>query len=330
MNIFITLDYELFFGAESGTVEDCILKPTRALLKIVEPLGIKFNCFVDAGYLMALERQLNEHPKLKKDFENLTEQIKYLSKEGHGIELHIHPHWEDSFFDGTRWNINTERYKLSDFSEKDIMDIVTRYSQILSKASGKAPVAYRAGGWCAQPFPPIQKALLANNIHIDSTVYPGGYYHSENQQFDFRGIPQFATDYKFSNDLIKQDPNGSMREIPISSIKVNPIFFWKFAWRKIRKSPIHRSFGNGSAVVMPKSELIRLLTRPSHSVVSMDGFKASLMGKALNKYIRGTQNKGNFVIIGHPKAFSPFSLSKMNDFIQKNEKEHSFVTYHTI
>lgn len=327
MNIFITLDYELFFGQKSGTVEDCILNPTEALLKIVEPYNVKFSCFVDAGYLMALERQMQEYPKLKEDHEKVSQQIKSLAANGHGIELHVHPHWEDSFFDGSNWEMNTERYKLSDFSEKEVSELVTRYCITLEKASGKPPMAYRAGGWCAQPFGPIQKALLKNNIRIDSTVYPGGYYHSENQHFDFRGVPQYNTDYRFLEDLITENPDGPMREIPISSMKLNPIFFWKFAWKKVRKSGQHISFGNGNAVAMPKKELIRLLTRPSYSVASVDGYKASLMRKVFKKYVRNTPPVGNFVLIGHPKAFSPYSLSKLEEFIEETVRNHQYKTY---
>ena len=60
MNIYITLDYELFFGPDSGTVENCIIEPTEQLLNIVDPLGVKFVCFVDSGYLLALEKQMRD------------------------------------------------------------------------------------------------------------------------------------------------------------------------------------------------------------------------------------------------------------------------------
>lgn len=94
MNIYITLDYELFFGKHSGSVENCIIKPTEALLKIVNPLKIKFTCFVDVGYLVKLEEQKEKYTQLKKDYQKITAQIKNLANQGHGMELHIHPHWK--------------------------------------------------------------------------------------------------------------------------------------------------------------------------------------------------------------------------------------------
>src|SRR5690606_21790990 len=143
----------------SGSVEKCIIEPTEQLLQICDPLDVKFVCFVDAGYLWALEKFKTEFKHLEQDFHKVSAQIKKLSNQGHGIELHVHPHWEDSYYDGTRWVFDTSRYKLADFSDNDVMDIVTRYTGVLKNISGIAPVAYRAGGWSAQPFEPIKRAL---------------------------------------------------------------------------------------------------------------------------------------------------------------------------
>ncbi|MGK2860476.1 MAG: hypothetical protein ACSLE0_00965, partial [Chitinophagaceae bacterium] len=250
-----------------------------------------------------------------------------LADTGHGIELHVQPHWEDTFFDGKQWRMNTARYKLSDFQEPEVMEIVTRYTKVLQRISGKAPVAYRAGGWCAQPFPPIGRALKKNDIHIDSSVYPNGHYKSKNQAFDFREAPPYQTHYSFSTDPAQADTEGTFVEIPISSYRVSPFFFWNFALNRLTSSPEHKSMGDGNAVPISKKELLRYLTFPSNSVVSMDGFKADFLERSFRKYKEATANKGNFVIIGHPKAFTPFSLSIFKSFVHHHHKEHDFCTY---
>ena len=327
MNIYITLDYELFFGAKSGSVYHSIIKPTQALLKIVEPLGIKFTCFVDSGYLIQLEKYKETFTELEEDYRLITEQIKYLANNNHGIELHVHPHWEDTIYDGNRWVFDTKRYKLADFSETEVLDIVTRYTEVLKRISGIAPVAYRAGGWSAQPFSSIKKALKANNIFIDSTVYPKGYHNSENQVFDFKEVAQYNTKYNFSESLTREDPNGDFTEIPISSYKVSPLFFWKFVFNKVFKQKKHNALGDGNALPMPRKEQIRLLTKPSNSVVSIDGFKASYLQKAYKVYKKNTTKDSHFVLIGHPKAFSDYSLKKVSKFVKSVHKDNVFVTY---
>ncbi len=324
MNIYITLDYELFFGEKSGTVEHCIIQPTNALLELVRPYDIKFSCFVDSGYLLALEKQKGEYPELQLQYEKICQQLKYLAGHGHGIELHIHPHWEDSFYNGDRWVFDTSRYKLADFSGPQVRDIVGRYTDVLRRLSGKAPKAYRAGGWSAQPFDAIGKALAANDIRIDSSVYPGGFYHSTQQVFDFRGVPQYETAYRFSEDLTLPDAAGQFLEIPISSYRVSPLFYWKFVLVKLLGRQAHQPFGDGQAISKSKAGMFQLLTRYSRSVVSIDAYKASFLEKAFNKYRKNTENQGNLVIIGHPKAFTPYSLSKLGQFLDATHGQHLY------
>lgn len=328
MNIYITLDYELFFGTQSGSVEKCIIEPTKVFLELLEPFGIKANFFVDAGYLIALEKQKEEFQKLQSDFEKITDQIKELVSNGHGIELHIHPHWEDSYYDGTRWVFNTTRYKLSDFKKEDVSGIITKYTNVLKNIAGKNPVAYRAGGWSAQPFGTIGDALKKNGVLIDSTVYPQGFYASDNQNFDFRNVRPFQTEYKFSQDLTLPDKSGEFLEVPISSIRVNPFFYWYFVFIKLLKGKNHRSFGDGASIPTNKKEAVRLLTNFSHSVVSIDGFKASLLNKAFKNYIKHNSNEGSFVMIGHPKAFTPYSLRKLKEFIVSTACQNRYSVFY--
>lgn len=326
MNIYITLDYELFFG-KSGSVDNCIINPTNKLLEIVNPYNIKLNLFVDVGYLVKLKAQKNEFSQLEKDYQKVSEQLQHLSQQGHCIELHIHPHWEDSYFDGKEWVFDTSRYKLKDFPETEVHDIVTKYTAILKEITGKNPVAYRAGGWSIQPFKHLKKALADNDVFIDSTVFPQGYHNSKHQFFDFRKVPQFKTHYRFSDQIDQEDSTGKFTEIPISSYKVSPLFFWKFALKKLQKSTENQAFGNGYAVAKPKAEILRMLTTSSYSVASIDGYKTSYLEKSFRKYQKNCNVSDNFVIIGHPKAFSLYSLKKTKEFIKNNHQNNTFKTF---
>ncbi|MBC2838241.1 hypothetical protein [Robiginitalea sp. SC105] len=327
MRIYITLDYELFFGPRTGTPEHCMLRPTDELIRLAAPLGIRFTCFVDSGYLLALRRQQSEFPILGEHLAMVSSQLRELVVKGHGVELHIHPHWEDTYFDGQVWNTDTSRYRLANFSEEEIRDIVGRYSDVLKEITRRQPVAYRAGGWSAQPFPPIGRALGRQGIFTDSSVYPGGHYQSENQAFDFRDVPPFKTEYRFSEDLTQEDPAGPFTEIPISAQRVSPIFYWKFAWTKINRLSRHQPFGNGKAIILSREGMFRSLTRPTVSVVSMDGYRSGLLKKALRTYQKKTGNRGNFVIIGHPKAFTPYSLHTVKKFMEETSTIHQYSTF---
>jgi len=108
--------------------------------------------------------------------------------------------------------------------------------------------------------------------------------------------------------------NGFFTELPISSIKVNPLFFWKFAITKKIATKEHKIYGDGSPVGASKKDILRMLTTPSYSCVSCDGFKSSLLKTNYKKF----QSLGHekFVVIGHPKAQTIYSLNKINNFFQ--------------
>ncbi|MDH3698491.1 MAG: hypothetical protein OER83_03325 [Flavobacteriaceae bacterium] len=327
MNIFLTLDYELFFGSRSGTAKQCMLNPTKDLLKILDPWDIKISFFVDSGYLLALEKFKQSYPQLETDYEQVCGQIRNLADSGHGIELHVHPHWEDSSYDGKRWIFNRSRYKLADFSEEQTLEIVSRHCDVLTRISGKNPVAYRAGGWSAQPFEHIGKALYENEILLDSSAFAGGYYQSPHQSFDFRETPRFCSQYLFTSDPAIPVEGGSFTEIPISSIKVSPFFFWRLAFFKTIGNEAHNAYGDGAPVQSPKNALLRMLTIPTVSVVSMDGYKSSMLSRSFAKYERKLSAEDNFVIIGHPKAFTPYSLKKVEEFVKETVMDHSYRTF---
>ena len=328
MKILITLDYELFFG-ESGTPEKCIIEPTKHLVNIANKYNFKCVFFVDAGYLVKLKKEYLRFPKLREDYELVTSQIKELSDSGHEIQLHIHPHWEDSFYDGNRWIFNLNRFRLSDFEYQDIDRIVYEYKSELEELSGKKVFAYRAGGWCIQPFNKTKDVFIKNGISMDSTVFFNGSNSTKTQWFDFTKAPNKSF-WKFDTDPCIENDKGYFTEIPISSVKVSPVFYWKFIFLKFFGKDKYKSYGDGSSSGMSKLQIIKMLLLPSYSVVSMDGFKASLLKRALSERKKNSEND-NFVVIGHPKAFSKYSLNEFDDFLASAlSKENSIITYKNI
>ena len=173
MDIYITLDYEIYFGEKHGTVEKCIIYPTDELTQIADKHQIKLVQFVDVGFVLKLDEYRKKFPVLDKDYNSIIEQLQRIGKNGHDIQLHIHPHWEDCFYDGKKWIINVERYKLTDFSAQEIEEIVARYKNALQQITDKNIFAYRAGGWCLQPFDKLKEAFYKNGTRV-SNFYTRG------------------------------------------------------------------------------------------------------------------------------------------------------------
>jgi hypothetical protein len=323
MNIYLTLDYEIYFGKNHGTVEKCIIYPTSELIRIAEKNDVRFSFFVDCGFILKLEEFKKKFPQLEKDHKAITEQVKYLSDTGHDIQLHIHPHWEDSYYDGERWIIDVSRYKLADFSETEIADIVYRYKKVLTDITSNSIFAFRAGGWCLQPFDKIKNAFIANGITLDSSVFKNGFYSSKEYSYDFRNAPEKAL-YHFEDEPSIEVKSGCFTELPISSIRNSPLFFWKL-FLFGRKNPyLHKPLGDGQAMPAP-GYLKKLLTQFTNNPVAVDGYNAHLLERVLKRLLN--KKFDHMVIIGHPKALSRYSIQKIEEFVQQNKQKHKFTTY---
>ena len=315
--ILLSLDYELFFGPRTGTVEHCLIRPTQELAEAAHRKGAFLSLFVDALYIQRLAEEANRYPRLQRDLDAIRQQLVSLREEGHDIQLHLHPHWLDSSFDGEQWRLDTNRYKLHDFSAIEIAAMVGSAKELLTNLIGDNIFAFRAGGWCLQPFAQIAQSLLAHNIWLDSTVFAGGISDDKERWFDFSGAP--LKDYwRFSEDPNSENSHGPFVEVPISAMRVTPLLFWRMALtRKLLSNPDHKPFGDGSSLAWGSSYYLQRLTRSTVSVASMDGLKASLLTKAFR--CEQAAGKQLFHAMGHPKALTRNSLAQLENFLASLE-----------
>lgn len=296
-----------------------MLQPTEMLLAMAKKHHAPMTFFVDCGYLKKLNEQKNRYAQVQKEYDAIARQMEHIVKSGSEVQLHIHPHWEDSFFDGEKWNMYVQRYKLADFSKEEAAEIIRSYKNILEEISGQSVTAYRAGGWCMQPFGHIAEALKENGIRIESSVFKGGYFQTDLYAYDFRNCP-LGTRWRFENDPCVENKNGHFLELPISNYNLSPLFFWKlFLLGRINPED-HKPIGNGKPVPSPGMRK-KYLTQWNNHYVSGEGYFVSQLPWAIRN------NKGNDLnILGHPKACTRYSLAYLNSFLEKNNKKHAFET----
>jgi peptidoglycan/xylan/chitin deacetylase (PgdA/CDA1 family) len=319
MRIVLSLDYEVFFGRQSGSTQETLLDPADALFEIAARHGVPLVLFVDASWLVRLQEEGQRHAALATEHAAVLRQLERFAAAGHELQLHLHPHWLDSHWSGSEWVLDLKRYRLHDFSEAERAEIVREGVRALRAVPGAGAVAaFRAGGWSIQPFEQVREPLHAAGIRIDCTVYPGGHQMGERQRYDFRAAPPLSR-WFFDSDPLRPDPNGRFLEVPIASQTVSPAFFWRMAASKLWRSPEQRPFGSGSAAPMRRVDLARKLLRRSVSVVSMDGLKSHLLEAAFQEYWR--RRMDDFVVIGHPKAFTRDSLRRLDRFMHAHRGE---------
>ena len=317
VKIYLTFDYELFFGDSSGTVEKCMLQPTNDLFKLVEGRDVFYTFFVDVGYLIQAEK----YPELTTELAAVKEQIREMIRRGHSVQLHVHPHWEKSTWKNGEWTLNVEgNYKLVDFTPQERIRIVTEYKAYLTSLTQRQVRVFRAGGWCIQPFSELKEALLAAQISIDSSVLINGYLKTSNYNVDFRNAPR-KSNYSFENNVCEEVEGGMFTEFPIADYRYRPSFYWMLYGLGRVFPNKHKMIGDGKFLSQGSRKSHVLFNYTNHHV-STDGYFAKKLSAALEKSI----NLGHeeLTIIGHPKGNTVYSLKKLENFIKLNHQIHQF------
>ena len=323
MDIYLTADYEIYFGQPQGTVEKCLLYPTELLIEICQKHRIATTQFIDIGYIIQLKENEQSFPELKKQRIAITEQIKKLVKLGHSCQLHIHPHWEKSIYKDGAWIIDTNFYKLNDFSEKKAEEITRKYFSELEQITQSSIQSFRAGGWCVQPFSYLDSVFQELGIQNDSSVFRGGKNLQAPYFYDFSKAPD-KSKWKFSVDPALEKENGNFTEIPITSAKYSPLFFWQLYIMGRLNPKNHKPLGDGYPISSKGNNKWNSLTQTQHLYASMDGYFAKALPRILNSISKKEFNE--MVVIGHPKAYTHYSLKKLEAFIDQNKEKHRFKT----
>ena len=310
--LILSQDYELFFQ-KSGTVEQCLIKPTDMLVDFAKKNGIVVTFFIDAGMLTSMRRLARTVPSISKDLSRLQKHIEFLHISGHEIALHVHPHWEDTKWSRGAWDFSGTRYQLGEFSQSEVEEIIRRYSSELREIVGGNVHSYRAGGFCIEPFDLVRDALLENGITIDSSVVPGAILKDRAKGYDFAEVTD-APWWKFQESPSSPNSAGEFLEIPITPLVLPSWHYWSRAVdRVLRKQPAG-VLGDGLAKSLGIREIARRLAGAGRvSELSADVPKSEhLVSSRIDQ-----QNRKVWQIMGHPKLLGKKSFERLQVLIDR-------------
>ncbi len=322
----LTLDYELFFK-ESGSAQVSILEPTARLLEVLQKISGKATFFVDTIYLNKLKNSDKESDRVL--FNQIRSQLRDIVKSGSRIDLHLHPHWIDAYAKENSWVFPTyEHYKIGSLSSETIKTVFTDGISLLNSVANQVDksyrvLAFRAGGWCVEPFSKLKELFLDHHIVIDSSVVSRMVLDGKVHQLDYSSIRP-CTHYYFSDTIYEQAENGNFMEIPINQYHISVIE--KICWKIRSRLNKNRSkvFGDGIGLrsVAPKSYFVKLLEfikTGQDLQFTIDGYvDYNCMSKAIKQW------NGDYVsLVAHPKTLS---LSSLDAIERLSNDGYSFIT----
>lgn len=327
MNVYFTLDYELFLGEKTGTPENCLIRPMDELCKVADKHHFKYVIFVDATYLLRMQQLKGRYKEVDRQFDLVSNHVKSLAEQGHDIELHFHPQWLYSDWDEAtqQWIMDRDHYKLSDMPLGDAKRYLKEAKVLLDSIVEYKTIAYRAGGFCLDEFKDFKEIFRELGLKIDSSVARYTHIASKVHYYDYRKIPKEQI-YRFSNSNKKKDDNGEFVEISISGIHWSFIkFLFKIRGKRLKNLPTI-VYKDGKGIVDKKTGVITKVLE----AVNRNFYLANiddLWSNVLEDYYEFAQanNWQELIMIGHPKNASDLSIRNLDEFLS-NHKDINILT----
>jgi hypothetical protein len=327
--IILTLDYELFLGAESGSVKECMTEPISELVSILKLNDSKLTIFWDISHYHRLRELSTANEECKKDLDRIKDSICRLVEDGHDVQMHIHSSWINSEYREGKWQIKHDLYPIHNL-EKDstqpwqLIDYLEKTKLLMEETIKPVKPDYkvttfRAGGFLLEPFNILKEAFKLLGVKVDSSVLPGVIYDSGGfTSFDYKMYPQ-KTFYRFENSPSEEVENGYFIEIPITTVKINPLhnFYFRILERVFYKS-LNGNLGGTSlnSIVYKKKtffEKIFSLFKPMTVQFTLDSNFEEKINYMLKK------SPDNSVMILHSKLFTKYHSQILKDLIAKRK-----------
>lgn len=328
--LIFTLDYEIH-GNGDGDPYKLMVEPTYRLMDLLERYGGKLTIMADVAEILCFKKYYEENKIDKFSYLQIEQQIKAAVKRGHDVQLHIHSSYIGAKYDGVKWDQNIDNYNLAALPYEQIFSIINDCKSYIEKTIQQVDADYkctlfRAASWSMMPTENIYKALVANGIKYDTSVFKGG-VQGGNVSFDYREAYSSYLSYPASElDINKFDEKGKIIEFPIyTEMK----YFWSFIsairfFRMVR-AKFHKHKKNN--VVTELTERVnsndnRKLNFKSFFVKSpwkydFNQATSRQMITTLKKICKNeTIDDINIILIGHSKTFIPYNEKVLEKFLK--------------
>lgn len=314
---FLTFDYELFLGRQTGSVRNCMIAPTEIILTHLKNRNAKATFFID---VLCYLRLRHENDVTRKEADLIKKQICNMVLDGHRVELHLHPHWQDATYDREYgWQFPTyEHYRLHSLPAEEINQLFQIGTQTLNDICREVKpdynvASFRAGGWSIQPFDMLQPIFQKYNIKIDSSIGAGVKSDSYAQFFDFSAMNQNRSPYRFSSDPLVSDEQGLFYELPINTFPYGIIK--KILGKMDRHS--NKIMGDGLGI-SPRSNTEKTWFGKIANKIKNKRTFLTLDSLSANVALPLIKQQKISVVINHPKFLSDKSLHALDRLLNQD------------
>jgi hypothetical protein len=181
-------DWELS-GDGSGDPHELQFAPMRRLVEIYNAHGIRGSFNAEVLQQLTFRHFQDEHPELKVLADEWDDSIRETFRQGHDVQLHIHPQWSSAEYEDGKWKLNGD-WSILNYSAEDARALIARGKEYLENLlqpidPNYASVSFRSGSWCIAPSPFMLSLLASFGIVFDMSIVGGVRYQTRRIELDY-------------------------------------------------------------------------------------------------------------------------------------------------
>jgi len=193
IHLALTHDWELR-GDGAGDIEQIQFAPLRELLKIYRKYNARTTFLPDLMQQIRFRQLESKHPELGSLADKWDEHVREAFRQGHDVQLHIHPQWHGGRYEGGRWHLNGD-WSILKYDRDVAYAMLAGGKDYLEKLlrpidSSYRCLAFRAGALAAAPSDHLFKSLVRLGIQLDVSIAGGLFVNDRNLQLDYRGCEE--------------------------------------------------------------------------------------------------------------------------------------------
>jgi hypothetical protein len=252
-------DWELS-GDGSGDPHELQFAPMRRLIEIYNAHGIRGSFNAEVLQQLTFRQFQDQHPELKALADEWDDSIRETFRQGHDVQLHIHPQWTRAEYKNGKWKLNGD-WSILNYAAEEARALIARGKEYLENLlrpldPNYATVSFRSGSWCIAPSPFMLSLLADFGIVFDMSIVGGVRYDTRRIKLDYSNCEEdFLPYYPVMTDARRV----SDKPEPIVCIPTNHFY-------GSRRSTLQHHVGKLSAKFKNRSSFDGSVTAAGRSV----------------------------------------------------------------
>jgi hypothetical protein len=333
VNVIFTLDYEIHGNGE-GCAYKLMVQPTARLLRLFDQYDAKLTIMADVAEILKFKEYAAAHREDAYYYQDIVTQLRGAVRGGHDVQLHLHSSYFNAHHDGGRWVQDWSEYNFAGLDPHRMDQMIRLGKDFLESVIRPVAPAYRCGvfraaHWSVNPSRNVVRALLKNQILLETSVFKFGRREGL-VNFDYTDAASDMLPWRADENAIwRRDARGSLWEVPIYSenrrlgafLSTNRLYrFVSGCFHRVPRT-LPRFSINGSAEKAKPPAMGWLLRQLACKHAWKADFNQctgrqliSALDRASRRY-RDVTGAVPFVVIGHSKLFTSWNERSLRPFL---------------